>query len=108
MAGSTMRMNVEAVQAAMSNYDARKNEFQDVVNTIKTTLFDLEGTWTGAAEQAYENQARQLLQNMNTILNAIEGAKGKLQVAINAYEAVESAQKAAIDAVDPGKSDYVV
>ncbi len=108
MAGNTMRMNVEAVQAAMSNYDARKNEFQTVVNTIKTTLFDLEGTWTGAAEKAYEGQARQLLQNMGTILNALDGAKGKLQVAINAYEAVEAAQKGAIDALDAGKSDYVV
>ena len=52
MAGNQARLNESEVQAAISNFDTRKHEFQDVVNGIKSVMFDLEDTWTGAAEQA--------------------------------------------------------
>ena len=108
MAGNTAKMSVEAVQAAISNYDTRAHEFQDVVNGIKSVFFDLEDTWTGAAEQAYETQLRELLKNLQTIMNSMNGAKAKLQLAVQAYEAVEETNVSAINALDEGQADYVV
>ena len=63
------------------NFEVRKHQFQDVVNAIKGVMFDLEDTWTGVAEQTYEAQVRGLLKNLQTILQAMEGAKGKLELA---------------------------
>ena len=108
MAGNIAKMSVDAVQAAMSNYDARSHEFLDVVNGIKSVFFDLEDTWTGAAEQAYETQLRELLKNLQTIINSMNGAKAKLQVAVQAYEETENTNVSAISGLDEGQADYVV
>lgn len=102
-----IRMSPEAVQAAIANFNSREHEFSDVINTIKGTMFDLQGTWTGAAEQAYEGQTRALLQSLQTILQSMEGAAGKLQLAINSYQENESAQQAGINAVDSTPVSYV-
>ena len=102
------RMSVEEVENAINNFEARRHEFEDVTNVIGSTMFDLTGTWTGAAEQAFEGQARQLLNNLKTIMNSMEGAKGKLQTAIAAYEATEEAQSGSINAVNSTPVSYNV
>ena len=107
MAGNQARLNESEVQAAISNFDTRKNEFQDVVNAIKNIMFDLEGTWTGAAEQAYEGQVRELLKNLQTILVSMDGAKSKLQLAITSYSEMENENVQAINALDEGQGDYI-
>ena len=106
MAGSTARFSPEAVQGAIANFNSRSTEFNTVVMTLKSTMFDLEGTWTGAAEQTYEQQARQLFNNLQTITNSIQGAVGKLQLAISSYEQTEQAQQSAINAVQEGQAGY--
>ncbi|MBQ8110569.1 MAG: WXG100 family type VII secretion target [Clostridia bacterium] len=108
MAGNQARLNESEVQAAISNFDTRKHEFQDVVNGIKSVMFDLEDTWTGAAEQAYEGQVRDLLKNLQTILNSMDGAKSKLQLAIQSYSELENENVSAINALDEGQADYTV
>ena len=67
MAGSSIYMNKAEVEATRGQYESQKAEFLSIVNTIKSTLWDLEGTWTGKAEQTYEAQARELLNNLQTI-----------------------------------------
>mgnify|MGYP002866410148 CR=1 FL=1 len=79
-----------------------------MVNGIKGVMFDLEDTWTGAAEQTYEAQVRDLLKNLQTILNSIEGAKGKLQLAVQSYTELENENVSAINALDEGQGDYTV
>ena len=108
MAGNIAKISVEAVQAAISNYEARKSDFQNVVNGIKGAFFDLEDTWKGAAEQTYESQLRELLKNLETIFVSMDGAKAKLQLALQTYEETENAQVSAINAVEAGEGDYVV
>lgn len=108
MAGNIARISVEAVQAAISNYGQRKSDFQNVVNAIKSAFFDLEDTWKGVAEQTYEAQLRDLLKNLETIFTSIDGAIGKLQLAVQAYEETENTNVSAINAVDAGQGDYVV
>ena len=107
MAGSSIYMNKAEVEATRGQYESQKAEFLSIVNTIKSTLWDLEGTWTGKAEQTYEAQARELLNNLQTIEQSLDGAMEKLNLAIQTYETVEKAQQAAINAVDAGASDYV-
>ena len=107
MAGSSIYMNKAEVEATRGQYESQKAEFLSIVNTIKSTLWDLEGTWTGKAEQTYEAQARELLNNLQTIEQSLDGAMEKLNLAIQTYETVEQAQQAAINAVDAGASDYV-
>lgn len=106
MAGNIAKMSPEAVQAAISNFSTREHEFMDVVNAIKGVMFDLEGTWTGVAEQTYENQVRALLKNLETIQQSMEGAKGKLQLAINAYQETEGKNVSAISGVDSTPAAY--
>ena len=108
MPGNQARLNEAEVQAAISNFDTRKHEFQDVVNAIKSMMFDLEDTWTGVAEQAYETQVRELLKNLQTILNSMDGAKAKLQLAIQSYQEMEDSHVSAINALDEGQADYMV
>ena len=108
MAGNIAKMSVEAVQAAITEFDSREHEFNDAVNAIGNTMFNLEGTWTGEAEQAFENRLRELMNNVKTIINSMEGAKAKLQLAISSYEETEATQTSAINAVNEGESDYVV
>ena len=67
MAGSSIYMNKAEVEATRGQYESQKAEFLSIVNTIKSTLWDLEGTWTGKAEQTYEAQARELLNNLQTL-----------------------------------------
>lgn len=104
----TMRMEVSEVQAAISNFDARGHEFNDAVNTIGSTMLFLASTWTGEAERAFQTQITDLLKNVKTIMDSIEGAKQRLNIAISAYEETESTQQSAINAVEEGASDYVV
>lgn len=108
MAGNQARLNESEVQAAISNFDSRKHEFQDVVNAIKSVMFDLTDTWTGVAEKAYEQQVRDLLKNLQTILNSMDGAKAKMQLAIQSYQELEDTNVSAINALDEGQADYVV
>ena len=108
MAGNQARLNESEVQAAITNFETRKHEFQDVVNGIKSVMFDLEDTWTGAAEQTYESQVRELLQNLSTILNSIEGAKSKLQLAVQSYADMENESVNATNNLDEGQADYMV
>ena len=108
MAGSQARFNESEVQAAISNYDARKGEFENIVNAIKGAMFDLEETWTGTAEQTFRGQLSDLLKNLQTILTSIDGAKAKLQLAITTYQEVESENVTAINAVNEGQGDYTV
>lgn len=108
MPGNTARLNESEVQAAISNFDTRKHEFQDVVSAIKGVMFDLEDTWTGVAEQAYESQVRDLLKNLQTILNSMEGAKSKLQLAVQSYSELENENVSAINALNEGQGDYAV
>lgn len=102
------RMSPEAVQGVIANYQSRSHEFHDVVEAIKGTMFDLQGTWTGAAEQAFEGQVRALLANLTTVEQSVQGAIGKLQLAIAKYEEVERKNVAGANAVESTpKSSYV-
>ena len=108
MAGNMSRLSEGEVRAAIMNFEVRKHQFQDVVNAIKGVMFDLEDTWTGVAEQTYEAQVRGLLKNLQTILQAMNGAKGKLELAIQSYQAMEHENVAAINALEGGQADYTV
>ena len=108
MPGNTARMNEAEVRAAIMNFNVRKHQFQDVVMSLKGVMFDLQDTWTGVAEQTYEAQVRALLKNLQTILQAMEGAKGKLELAIQSYHAMEAENAGHINALDAGQGDYTV
>lgn len=107
MAGTNVRVSAEELQAAMSNFETRKNDFQEVINGIKSILWDLEGTWTGVAEQAYESQARDLMNNMQVIMQSMDGAKGKMQLVLNSYMELEEDRVGGFNALDEGTPDYV-
>lgn len=100
------RMNVDGARAAIANYKSKEQEFNTIVMTLKATLFDLQGTWKGVAEQAYEAQARQLFDNLASITNSIEGAVERVEFAIQQYDEVEAQNQSAINAVEEGQADY--
>lgn len=108
MAGNNIKMNVSEVQTAITNFETRKNEFQDSVNTIASTMLFLASSWTGTAEQTFQRQITDMLKNVKTIMESIEGANARLKLAISSYEETENAQSAALNALDEGASSYVV
>lgn len=108
MADKNVFFSTEEVNAAISNFNQRKNDFEAVFNGIKSTMFDLTGTWTGAASQAFETRTRELIDTLSSIQNSMDGAIQKLQTAINAYENTDNTNKAGIEGLDRGTGDYYV
>lgn len=101
------RLNKEAVNALVSAYGQRKEEFNGVVNNLKLAMYDLTGTWTGEAANAFRGKADDLFANLLTIQNDVENACNKLKLAMGIYEAAEAGIEAAINALERGAADYV-
>lgn len=106
-ANTNVRFSTEAVQSAIQNFNQRQDEFNNVFNSLKACAFDLTGTWTGAASQAFEDKVRELTETLSTIENSMEGAIGKLNKAIEAYESTESERESLAKALEVGQADYV-
>ena len=100
------KMNVEDARAATQDYKNKSTEFITAVQALESTMFNLQGTWKGAAEQAYETQARELFKNLRSITNSIDGAVERVEFAIQQYDEVEGQNQSAINAVDEGQADY--
>ena len=71
-------------------------------------MFDLGGTWTGDASNAFETQVRELTARLKTIENSMEGAVGKLQTVINEFSDTEIGNTSGIDALaDDANVSYI-
>ena len=64
MAGSITRVSVEALNKAISDYNARKQEMQVAYLQISNTVRQLNVTWTGSSSKKFADQFDQLYKNL--------------------------------------------
>ena len=103
-----VKVSVEALENAISTFNTKKETFMSTFDKIKLTVFDLGGTWTGDASNAFETQVRVLTAKRATIENSMEGAVSKLQTVITEYERVESENVSGSDALaDDANVSYI-
>ncbi|MBQ4089710.1 MAG: WXG100 family type VII secretion target [Clostridia bacterium] len=103
-----VKVSVEALENAISTFNTKKETFLSTFDKIKLTVFDLGGTWTGDASNAFESQVRELTTKLKTIETSMEGAVSKLQTVITEYQRVESENVSGSDALaDDASVTYI-
>lgn len=85
-----VKVSIEALETAISTFNTKKDTFMGIFDRIKLTVFDLGGTWTGDASNAFESQVRELTAKLATIETSMNGAVGKLQTVISEYQNLET------------------
>ena len=107
-ANENVKVSIEALENAISTFNTKKETFMSTFDRIKLTVFDLGGTWTGDASNAFEAQVRELTTKLKTIEGSMDGAVGKLQTVITEYQNLESTNVTAAESLaDDANISYI-
>lgn len=99
MAGNGTRVTAEALATAIQNYEARKQEFEDSYQGIKSIVETLSGNYKSEAATAYYNKFNEIYQNMSQTSAQMENAINKLKKVKEVYEALTAMQQALVNAL---------
>lgn len=97
-----LKMSTEAMQTAISNFEARKSGLEIAYLKISNEVRTLDGTWHGEASEKFKSQFdglyKKLQQNETVMSNVINNLKS----ALSTYEAQESEITSMMNSAEEG------
>ena len=102
MAGSITRVSIEALNKAISDYNARKQEMQVAYLQISNTVRQLNVTWTGSSSKKFADQFDQLYKNLEQTEQQMDAATKKLEQARDLYQQAETEAKSLLQQAEEG------
>ena len=102
MSGSITRVSIEALNKAISDYNARKQEMQVAYLQISNTVRQLNVTWTGSSSKKFADQFDQLYKNLEQTEQQMDSATKKLEQARDLYQQAETEAKSLLQQAEEG------
>lgn len=104
MAEMITRVSVQALEEAIQTFENKKMAMENAYLNISNDVRTLDGTWHGDASEKFKARFDDLYKNLQTTERGMDEAIGKLRTAIQVYQEVEEANKAASDALEGNTS----
>ena len=95
-----LRLSQDAMEAAINNFEARKNAFENVCKKIADEVKTLDGTWQGEANEKFNTQFEAMHQNLQQNITAMTNIINNLKKALSIYEAKEEVVTKMMDALE--------
>lgn len=83
MADTRLKVSEEAFQAAITKFDSKKNALTLTCYKISDVVRTLDGSWNGAASEAFKSQFDSLFNNLKSTEQAMDNVITKLKTALN-------------------------
>ena len=97
-------MSSEALEAAISNYEARKAAMENTYLKISNEVRVLDGTWNGKASEKFKTSFDNLYKNISKTEAVMSNIIAKLKKALEEYQGASKAAKSAAESLDVGTS----
>lgn len=106
MADGMTRVSIPALEEAISNFETKKNSMEIAYLKISNAVRELGSTWKGASSDKFEQQFAEMYKNLQQTEERMDGAIAKLRTAMETYQEVEDANRAASEALESGNTMY--
>lgn len=106
MANEMTRVSIPALEDAIRNFEMKKNSLEIAYLKISNEVRELGGTWKGESSNKFEAQFDEMYKNLKQTEERMDGAIAKLRTAMQVYQEVEDANRAAADALAEGNTAY--
>lgn len=97
-------MSSEALEAAISNYEARKAAMENTYLKISNEVRVLDGAWDGEASEKFKTSYDNLYKNISKTEAVMSNIITKLKKALEEYRGASDAAKSAAESLDVGTS----
>ncbi len=106
MPNGITRVSIPALEEAIQTFEAKKAALENAYLKISNEVRTLDGTWHGEASEKFKASFDALYKNLQVTEERMDVAISKLKTAVQTYQEVEDANRAATDALDEGNVSY--
>ncbi|MBQ4159005.1 MAG: WXG100 family type VII secretion target [Clostridia bacterium] len=97
-----LRVSQEAIEAAISNFEARKTALENSYLKISNEVRTLDGTWHGEASEKFKAQFDTLYGNLKQNETVMSNVISNLKTALSIYQEQEAKASALINSLEEG------
>lgn len=89
MANSKLEINTSTLNRDITTIDGEMKKLTSYINSLRSTLSQLEGMWDGPAKTAFSTAVKDDINRLEMLVKTISEYTGKTTEARNAYETCE-------------------
>lgn len=104
MPNGITRVSIPALEEAIKTFETKKQAMELAYLNLSNDVRTLDGTWHGDASEKFKARFDELYKNLQVTEERMDGAIQKLRTAIQVYQEVEDANKAATDGLEDNAS----
>lgn len=97
-----LKVSVDAMQTAISNFESRKLGLENAYLKISNEVRVLDGTYHGEASEKFKSQFDQMYKNLQQNETVMSNVIAKLKEALATYEEQEQAATNLINSLEEG------
>lgn len=94
------RVEVAALEAAIKNYESKKQSMENAYLQISNDVRELGSAWTGASSQTFQDRFDAMYRNLKTTSERVDEGIRVLQGAMNTYIETENQAVAGIEGLE--------
>ena len=102
--GQQVVLTTEALEAAISNYEARKAAMENTYLKISNEVLALDGVWKGKASEQFKASYRELYKNISDTDTVMSNIIKHLKESLSEYQGASERSKSAAENLDVGTS----
>lgn len=99
MPSNETRVQVEALNSAISNFNNKKMSMENAYLKIYQAVGELGDTWIGASYTSFDTRFNEMYAKLKTISEQMDKSVDKIRTAISEYENAEDTAEAAINSL---------
>lgn len=98
------RVEIAALEAAIMNYEAKKQSMENAYLHISNDVRELGSSWTGVSSQTFQDRFDALYRNLKTTEERVDEGIKVLRGVITTYEETEANATAGIEGLEESGS----
>lgn len=97
-----LRISEDALRTAISNYETKRTELENVCLKISNEVRVLDGTWHGEASEKFKSQFDDMYSKLKQSDTSMANIVSKLKQALDTYQKVETEIQNMINQAEEG------